>query len=92
MILEIIGGRRKLIEKLHQLDDKLRPIKANWEKLSPQIAPEHKYQAHKITSEVHEIIAEIQETTPLETMEHLPLAQHLKFNEPFAEIKSQHKD
>ncbi|MHC4062562.1 MAG: hypothetical protein ACYSR6_13315, partial [Planctomycetota bacterium] len=39
LLLEITSGRRKLVQKLRDLDCKLRPIKTNWPKLHRQISP-----------------------------------------------------
>ena len=85
LLLEVISGRRKLIEKLRELDDKLRPIKANWQKLSSQIEPEYKAQAEEIVSQVQEIVGQILAVTPHEMTENLPLHQDWEFDELFAE-------
>ena len=87
LLLEVIVGRCKLIEKLRELDDKLRPIKADWQKLSCQIGPEYKAQAEKIVNQVQEIIGEIIAVTPSETAQNLPLRQDWKFDEVFAETQ-----
>jgi len=84
LLLEVITGRRKLVEKLWELDNKLRPIRANWQKLSCQIGGEYKTQAEKIVNQVHEIIGEILAVAPSETAQKLPLHQDLKFDELFA--------
>lgn len=85
LLLEFISGRRKLVEKLKQLDDKLRPIKTNWQKLSSQIEPEHKEQACEMINQVQEIIGQIQAVIPTEMARNLPLHQDWKFDEIFAE-------
>ena len=85
LLLEVVSGRRKLIEKLRELDDKLRPIKANWQKLSGQIDPEYKTQAERTVNQVQEIISQILAVTPPETAQNLPLDQNWKFDELFAE-------
>jgi len=87
LLLEVIFGRRKLVEKLRGLDDKLRPIKANWQKLSSQIGPEHKLQAHKMANQVQEIIGEILAATPSETAQNLPLNNNCRFDEILAETQ-----
>jgi hypothetical protein len=81
LLLEVITGRRKLIEKLRQLNDKLRPVKANWQKLSRQIGPEYKEQAEKIATQTHGIISEISAAVPSETAQNLPLHQDWTFDE-----------
>jgi len=89
LLLEVIFGRRKLIEKLEELESKLRPVKANWQKLSGQIGPEYKAQAHKIAYQVQEIIGEILAVTPSETAQNLPLQEDWKFDELFAKTQAQ---
>jgi len=84
LLLEVISGRRKLVEKLREVDSKLRLVKTNWQKLSEQIGPDYKDQAHKIANEVQEIIGEIMAVTPSETTQNLPLYQDREFDELFA--------
>ena len=88
-LLEIISGRRKLVEKLRELNGKLRPIKTNWQKLSVQVEPADKAQAYKIVNQVQEIIGQIISVTPSEMTRNLPLDTDWKFDELLAETKSQ---
>ena len=88
LLLEVIFGRRKLVEKLRESNDKLRSIRANWPKLSGQIEPEHKVQAQKVANQVQQIIEEILAVTPSETAQNLPLNEHCRFDELLAETKS----
>ncbi len=88
LLLEVITGRRKLIEKLRELDGKLRPIKANWQKLSDQIGPEHKVQAEEMANQVREIIGQILAVSPSETVQNLPLNEDCRFDGLFAEAQS----
>jgi hypothetical protein len=88
-LLEIISGRRKLVEKLHELNNKLRPIKANWQELSSQIKPEDRTEAREITSHVYSIIGQILSAGPSEITQSLPLEQDWKFDELLAESKPQ---
>lgn len=89
LLLELISGRRKLVEKLRELEDKLRPIKANWQKLSGRIGPEHKVQAYKTANQVQEIIGEILRAVPSETAQNLRLNENCRFDELFAEAQFQ---
>ncbi len=89
LLLGFISGRRKLVEKLRELEDKLRPIKANWQKLSGRIGPEHKVQAYKTANQVQEIIGEILATASSETAQNLQLNENCRFDELFAEAQSQ---
>jgi len=89
LLLGLISGRRKLVEKLRELEDKLRPIKANWQKLSGRIGPEHKVQAYKTANQVQEIIGEILRAVPSETAQNLRLNENCRFDELFAEPQFQ---
>lgn len=86
LLLEVIAGRRKLIEEFRDLNDKLRPIKANWQKLICQVRPEHKAQVHKMINQTHEIIGQISAVSPFQTTQNFPLHHHWKFDELVAEI------
>jgi len=86
-LLEIIIGRSKLIEKLRELDTKLRPIKANWQKLSRKIELEYKTQAEQIVNQVQEIIREISADAGSETAQNLVLNENCRFDEVFAEAQ-----
>jgi chromosome segregation ATPase len=84
LLLEVITGRRKLVEKLRELEQKLQLIKANWPKLSNQINSECKTQASDITAQIQTIISQITSSTPLEMIQDLPLSQDWKFDELLA--------
>ena len=87
-LLEIINGRRKLIEKLRQTDGKLRPIKTNWSKLSGHIGLEQRKKAYDLVKQVQELVAEISSSCPPEMIQQLPSNETWEFNEAFA--KKQH--
>lgn len=88
LLLEVTSGRRKLVEKLRELDNKLRPIKANWQKLSGQIQPEHKLQVREMANHVREIIGQISAVAPSQTAQNLPLNDNCRFDELFVEAQS----
>jgi len=85
LLLDIISGRRKLIEKLHQTNSKLRPIKTNWDKLSGRLGPEERLMAKETANQTQQIIEEITETVPPETVANLPLSSGAGLDELFAE-------
>jgi len=87
LLLEVITGRRKLVEKLRQINDKLRSVRMNWPKVVAQIEPKHRDQANRMVSEVEQIIGEIRSITPSETAQSLPLLPD--FIEPFVETQLQ---
>lgn len=84
LLLGFISGRRKLVEKLRELEDKLRAIKANWQKLFGRIGPEYKVQAGKIANQVQEIIGEILAAAPSEMAQKLPLSEDCRLDRLFA--------
>jgi len=57
--IEIIFGRRKLIEKIQESGNKLQTIRTNWPKISSQIDAEYKTQAGDLINQIQEIIKEI---------------------------------
>jgi hypothetical protein len=59
LLLKILAGRRKLIEKLRELEAKLSLIKSNWSKISPQLGAEYKQQARRMLEQAGKITEEI---------------------------------
>ncbi len=88
LLLDVVSGRRKLIEKLHQTNNKLRPIKTNWDKLSGQLRPEQRLMAKETANEIQQIIDEITQSTPPEAVLNLPLSRGAGLDELFAESGS----
>jgi len=85
-IIEIIFGRRKLIEKLQETNNKLRTIRENWEKISSQIDAEHKTEANDLISQTREIIKGIPPASMPGIAQNLPLYQELAFDEVAAGV------
>jgi hypothetical protein len=88
LMLELISGRRKLIEKLREVDNKLRPVRTNWQTLSGQIGADYKKQIHEMANEVREIVSEIPAAVPSETTQNSLLHQDWGFGELFAETQN----
>ncbi|MHC4624707.1 MAG: hypothetical protein ACYS4W_12485 [Planctomycetota bacterium] len=88
LLLQIIFGRRRLVEKLRDVNNKLRPVKADWPRLSRQITPESHTQARDIANQVRQIVAEIAATAPPEVSRNLPLGDGHVFGELFIESQS----
>ncbi len=59
LVLEILSRRRELVHELIELNDRLRPMKAKWKKLSRKIEPEYKTEAQRIALETEELVADI---------------------------------
>ena len=87
LLLEVISGRRKLTEKLRQLDTKLQPIKSNWQKLSGRLKPGHKAQAAELANQVQEIVGQIRTAASPEVAQNLPLDRNWQFDEFIAETQ-----
>lgn len=60
LMLEIISARRKLTEKLREVNNKLRIVKIGWHKLLSRIEPKQMSQANKMAEQIKQIVAEIQ--------------------------------
>jgi hypothetical protein len=82
LMVAAINGRRKLSEKLREVTEKLRPIKANWGDICRQIGPECMSKVRKLSSETEQIIKEISADGPDETER--PLYQEMIFEEAAA--------
>jgi hypothetical protein len=60
LILELISARRKLTEKLRDVNNKLRIVKTNWHKLLSQIGPQQMSQANELTEHIKQLVTDIQ--------------------------------
>jgi hypothetical protein len=85
LLLEITSGRRKLVQKLRDLDCKLRPIKTNWPKLHRQISPEHRAQARETAGHIQEIVEQILAAAPSAAAQNLPLNENCRFDDLLVE-------
>ena len=83
-LVQIISGRRKLIAKLRQINEKLSLIKASWPKISIQIGAEHKNQARKIADEAQKILGQILKNSPPAVIENLKPNKAEQLDELFA--------
>lgn len=88
LLLEIVSGRRKLIEKLRQLNDKLQPIKANWQRLFSRLEPECKAKAHKMVNQSQQIISQILAAGAPETTRNPAPEQDWIFDEVLAQVRT----
>ena len=60
LLLKITSGRRKLIEKLREVETKLQLIKANWPTVCRRIGSHHKAEARTMQDEIQAILGQIQ--------------------------------
>lgn len=89
LLLEFISGRRKLFEKLRQVEIKLGPIKTNWQSFQSQIGPDYRDEVQKMANQIQEIIGEILTVSPDETTQNLPFDKDFEFIEHFAQTQPQ---
>jgi len=75
LALKILTGRRKLIEKLRQLEAKISLIKSNWSKISSQIALEHKQQARLMLEQAEKIANQISMRNLTDSTSNLPVCE-----------------
>lgn len=60
-LVKLLAGRRKLLEKLRQVNGKLKPIKANWTVIEPKIEVEQRIQAHELALSVSTLVDDLKE-------------------------------
>jgi hypothetical protein len=87
LLLQVTLGQRKLAEKLRALDHRLRPIKANWQRLCEQTTAEDRAEARDLANHVKEIHAEILAGAPAQAAQDL-LADNCRFDEVFVERRT----
>jgi flagellar biosynthesis/type III secretory pathway chaperone len=75
LVLKILTGRRKLIEKLRQLEAKIGLIKSNWSKISSQVASEHKQQARLMLEQAEKIAKQISIRNLTDSSGNLPVCE-----------------
>jgi len=85
LVLDVIAGRRKLVEKIRQLDQMLSPIKSCWSKVCHRLGAADRLAAQKTVIEIRQIIEYINETAAVESTGIVPLKTGWKFEELFAE-------
>ena len=59
MLLRILGGRQRLIDRLAALDRELTPIRADWQRVADSLPPAQRQQAQDLVASVQEILSEI---------------------------------
>lgn len=60
-LVRLLAGRRKLIEKLRQVNSRLKPIRANWQSIKPKLASEQKLQAKELAVSVSMLVDDLKE-------------------------------
>ena len=84
--LQFIFGRRKLVEKLTQISCKLRPIKANWERVSENIRSEQMISVYEMAHEVDELIEEL-ESSGADQSVSLSVVEHCRLSDVFSRVQ-----
>jgi len=85
LMLEVINGRRKLVEKLHDVNSKLRPIRAKWFAHLSQIEPAQMKKANEMAEEVQRIVARISAANKGSTADS-PLNKERKSEKKWAQV------
>ena len=83
-ILQIMTARRKLIQKLEEIEEKLRPIRSKWDKLKNMITPQHYSEVKDMAIQVKELVADIRGIACSDITEKLPLGESEKMADLFA--------
>jgi len=84
IILQIITGRRKLIHKIREIEEKLSPIKSNWSNIREKIHAAHKAELREMANHIGESARDIRSfTSDIEAS--LDLDQAEKMTEMFDE-------
>ena len=82
LALQFIFGRRKLLQKLNEIESKLRPIKAQWGRIADQCDSKEIAHACELAAEVGEIVEELESAD--EAFGATPLPERCRFDEVFA--------
>ena len=59
MLLKILAGRQRLIDRLSLIDRELRPIRADWQKVSASLPAAQREEAKGLIDSVQAILGEI---------------------------------
>ena len=83
MLLRVLAGRQRLIDRLTEINRQLKPIRDDWQKIAQSLPPTQRAQAQKLVANVQEILREIitRDKQDSETMQ----SQHQKIT---AEIRN----
>jgi hypothetical protein len=68
MMLDIVSGRRKLLEKISELETKLQPVKNNWVKLTDGIDQKQKLELEQTSKQIDQITEQICSFGPYENL------------------------
>jgi hypothetical protein len=59
MLLRVLAGRQRIIDRLAGLDKELKPIRHEWQQVALALPPAQRAQAQQLVSEVQDILGEI---------------------------------
>jgi HPt (histidine-containing phosphotransfer) domain-containing protein len=59
MLLRVLAGRQRIIDRLATLDKELKPIRHEWQKIALALPPAQRTQAQQLVAEVQDILGEI---------------------------------
>lgn len=59
MLLRILAGRQRLIDRITQIDRELEPYRAEWARISESMAPAERQKAQELVADVQKLLGEI---------------------------------
>ncbi len=59
MLLRVLAGRQRIIDRLSSIDKELRPIRDEWQKIAMNLPQTQRAEAQRLVAEVQEILGEI---------------------------------
>jgi len=59
MLLKVLAGRQRLIDRLTEVDRELQPLRADWQQVARSLPAEQRAQAQNLVESVKEILADI---------------------------------
>ena len=59
MLLRVLAGRQRIIDRLGAIDRDLKPIRVQWQQIAKTLPPSQRQEAQQLVEEVQEILGEI---------------------------------
>ena len=59
MLLRVLAGRQRLIDRLTEINRQLKPIRDDWQQIAQTLPPAQRTQAQELVQNVQEILGEI---------------------------------
>jgi hypothetical protein len=82
MLLRVLAGRQRIIDRLSALDRELRPIRQQWQQIAANLPEDQRTEAQQLIAEVQTILGEIlaQDERDTQTLsdQHQQVAQEIR--------------